>query len=388
MTDGKKRPPLSDLFPQKSRLLLTGGGKEFVERIGKDAVKQVVLGVLCGENIRTQTEPLTRQRLGQVSGAMIALFANGWMRMDDFTHEMSGMAVTQLKSSNLSDKASVWPAQWILGLTGKSVQNVLRSRKEAMASYIKDFENAVRESARHCREDIGDLSLKLGYVADRKQTRELNWEDITRITTALGCAASTVRGSDKSIYGKLFERLVLGSVLTILGFRKVQLGAAKTAQGVFWLSDNSATREADATAIFEPGKLARFDIGFIGPGNSEISKDKLSRFERDLERADGKYSSKTFIVVDKLPETSKTKNAAQRIGAEIVQMSMRFWPRELAIRMARHFTFKHELVHMPDEKVRDYLAAKLRPVAIEEFLSGFSASELPNTEEENGDPEG
>lgn len=68
-----KRPAnevsLSDLFPENSRLLLTGGGKEFIERIGVEAARKVVLSVMMGENVRTQTEPLTRRRIAQVTGA-------------------------------------------------------------------------------------------------------------------------------------------------------------------------------------------------------------------------------------------------------------------------------------------------------------------------------
>ncbi len=135
MTEPKKADPsIRDLFPANSRLLLSGGGKEFVERIGTEAVKKVVLGVLQGENIRTQTEPLTRRRISQVCGAMMALFAHGWTTVDKFTEKMSDMAIEQIKATP-NDKANVWPAQWIIGLTWKSVQNVLSSKKKALAPY-------------------------------------------------------------------------------------------------------------------------------------------------------------------------------------------------------------------------------------------------------------
>lgn len=34
------RPSINQLFPEKSRLLLTGGGKEFIERIGVEATRR------------------------------------------------------------------------------------------------------------------------------------------------------------------------------------------------------------------------------------------------------------------------------------------------------------------------------------------------------------
>ncbi len=49
--------PLNDLFPEGGRILLTGSGQEFIQRIGVEAAKQVIINVLIGENIRKQTEP-------------------------------------------------------------------------------------------------------------------------------------------------------------------------------------------------------------------------------------------------------------------------------------------------------------------------------------------
>jgi len=246
----------------------------------------------------------------------------------------------------------------------------------------------VRESAQHCEKDVGKLRIQMGFLDTGVRTRELDFDDITRLTTALGCAALTLRGSDKSIYGKLFERLMLGSVLTILGFQLVKAGAIKGKTKVFWLSDSTAARESDATVFIELGKLARFDIGFIGPGNSEISKDKLSRYERDLELDGATHTSKTFIVVDRLPQSGKTKKTAEKIGAEIVQMSLSYWPKELAIKIEKNYGIKHELCTMPEDKIGRYLEEQLKSIKVQEFLAGFSTdqlngeSELPDAEEE------
>jgi hypothetical protein len=161
----------------------------------------------------------------------------------------------------------------------------------------------------------------------------LGWEDITRLTTAIGSATLTIRGSEKSAYGKLFERLVLGSVLSILGLKYIKAPSDHELSKVFWLSDNADERECDATVRLYPGKLARFDIGFIGQGNPEIMKDKLSRYARETEQYGIAHTSRTFIIVDRMPATGKTRALAERAGTEIVQMSMQFWPKELAQRI-------------------------------------------------------
>ena len=368
---------IRELFPEDSRLLLTGGGKEFIERIGVEAARQVVLSVMQGENIRTQTEPLSRRRIAQVTGAIVALFANGHLQQDDFTQKLSALALQQITASRQNDNAGIWPAQWLIGLTGKSVQNVLRSNPAAREAYITDFEEAVKEAAEKCRVEMGNLQMTLGYFQDQSgRTVSLDWEDITRLTTAIGSATLTIRGSDKSIYGKLFERLVLGSFLSIMGFERVNPATNNKAEKVFWLSDSSDLRESDATLLLSPGKLARFDIGFIGPGNSEISKDKLSRYAREIEREGTMHNSVTFIVVDRLPRTGKTEQAAREIEAEIIQMSLQYWPKLLAQKLEERMGYKHELSTLSDEQMISYLEQKLAPVAIQDFLIGVAPADL------------
>jgi hypothetical protein len=368
---------LDDLFPLGSRVLLTGTGRQFIERLGVEAVRSVVLGVLMGENIRTQTEPLTRQRIAQLSGAVVALFAQGWLSNPNFTNDLSAIALQQLGSRKKKDQASKWLANWMLGLTSKSVQNVLRSKPGQVGNYITDFEKAVAQAAEKCRIDLGDLRVTLGYTEDPVGRRvELEWQDVIRLTTAIGSLTLTIRGSDKSMFGKLFERLILGSFLTILGFERVDPTTNTKTANIFWLSDQSDLRESDATLLVRPGKVARFDIGFIGSGNSEISKDKLSRYARKLETAGVSHSSTTFIIVDRLPKTLKTQQAAEEIGAEIIQMSMQHWPRELAIKLGERFSFIHPLQTMPDDQIRSYLQSQLAPIRIQDFLNTLTLPEL------------
>ncbi len=246
-------------------------------------------------------------------------------------------------------------------------------------AYVSDFEAAVAYAASRCQADIGKVQMTLGFAANGQARQvELGWEDIIRLTIAIGSQTLTIRGSEKSLYGKLFEKLILGSFLTMLGFRRVKPSTNTATSGVFWLSDSSADRESDATLLLQPGKLARFDIGFIGVGNSEISKDKLSRYEREREVAGSRHNSVTFIVVDRLPATSKTQQAAERIGAEIIQMSMQFWPRELAQRLGKRLGIQHELQTMPDSQIASYLRAQLATIPMQDFLADVSLDRLEN----------
>jgi hypothetical protein len=363
---------IDELFPEKGKLVLTANGKEFVERLGVETARQVILAVLRGENIRTQIEPLTRRRVAIATGAMVYLFAKGWAEVDGFTENLSALALEQMDNTSQSKKDTFWPAQWLIGLTGKSIQNVLWSNSGLRQSYIQDFENAVEEAARRCEEDFGEISMSLGYIVDgelKQNAHALNWRDLTRLSTAIGATTLTIRGSEKSTYGKLFERLIMGSVLTILGFQHVDNSQNNKPEKVFWLSDSSDVRECDATIRLRPGKLARFDIGFIGKGNPEIMKDKLTRYANEIEQHGKANSSQTFIVVDKMPETTKTSEAAQKSGSEIIQMSMQFWALELAKKLEKRLGYSAEILSVPEDQLNDYIKQKLQPVPILNFLN-------------------
>lgn len=363
---------IDEFFPEKGKLVLTANGKEFIERLGVETARQVILAVLCGENIRTQTEPLTRRRVAIAAGAMIFLFAKGWAEIDGFTEKLSSLALEQMVSTPQSKKDTFWPAQWLIGLTGKSIQNVLRSNPELRQNYILDFEKTVEEAAQRCQEDFGDISMNLGYVVDgnlRQNIKPLSWKDVTRLSISIGATASTIRGSEKSLYGNLFEKLIMGSVLTILGFEHVDNAQSKKLEKVFWLSDSSDVRECDATIRLRPGKFARFDIGFIGKGNPEIMKDKLTRYANEIQQNGITNFSQTFIIVDKMPETTKTMDAALKSGTEIIQMSMQFWALELAKELKKRLGYEAEILSIPEDEMSEYLEQKLRPVPILNFLN-------------------
>ena len=149
-----------------------------------------------------------------------------------------------------------------------------------------------------------------------------------QIFTAIGAQTLTIRGSEKSMYGKFFEKLVLGSLLTLLGFSLRDNNIEKT-ENIFWLSDRQDKRESDATVIYKPGIGARFDIGFIGPGNPEISLDKVSRFEREIEIGSQKHYMSTIILIDRIGAKSRIVDMAKKIDGNIIQIQPKF-PLKLA----------------------------------------------------------
>lgn len=62
---------LSDYIPGECLEYVKASGSELMRRIGDDELRAIVAGVMCGENVRTATEPLTRRRLAILNAALV-----------------------------------------------------------------------------------------------------------------------------------------------------------------------------------------------------------------------------------------------------------------------------------------------------------------------------
>ena len=168
---------------------------------------------------------------------------------------------------------------------------------------------------------------------------------------------------------------MLGSVLVALGFEQTGYAPKKTSK-VFWLSSKIGEREADATLLVAPGQAIRFDLGFIGRGNPEITKDKVSRFERDMEINKRQFHSATCIIVDWVGEGSGLEAHAKRANAKVIQMSMSYWPIELAKWLSDKFNHKSDVLHCPTMDLPAFLTKRLDSVSFEHFIRGVTVSEV------------
>ena len=345
---------LAKLMSDESLNLLEASGPELVRRIGMDAVRTVVLDVLSGRNLRDSTEELTRRRLAALNAATVAMFLKGTEIRPDFIEQLPTVAARILKRGRLS-KSERWVAQWALGLTGKASQNVLRDDASLLAEYRERYVSTCEEVIRESIAEFGNLSGEI-RIGDELVTG-LSWEFMVYLLGTVGAQTLTIRGSEKSVYGKLFERLVLGSLLHILGFRFAGSDGPRWFEREFWLSSRGERRESDATALWQAGQGVRFDIGFIGRGNPELSLDKVSRFAREIELGRSKWYMATIIIVDRIGRGSRIRDLAREVEGDIVQMSMAYWPQEVAQILNREMEFQHPLVDMRRSEIRGYLKA-------------------------------
>ena len=340
-------------------------GRGVIERLGESAVKEAVFGILIGQNIRSLTEGLTRRRLAFSNATLLSAYLHAAAGIPNFSEELPGKILHELVHAKLN-KEQKNCLLWLVGLTGKGVQNILRGNKDAVEQYINGMDQSIRESAVNAKNQYGELS---GEMVLDNNSLAINWLTISRIFTAIGTQTLAIRGAEKSIYGKLFEKLVLGTVLTILGFSKTNKTEVSEQKNVFWLSDRGDKRESDATLLLELGEGIRFDIGFIGPGNTEISLDKVSRFEKQMEYGQGKYRMSTVILVDRIGEKSRIPRLAKRIGGRIVQMSMSNWVSELAQVISEKTLTPHPYAQMQEKAIFHSMKEKMKSVVLTEFLT-------------------
>lgn len=354
---------LISLYPKEGNDLLYSSGTDFVSGVGTKTIKELIYSVLCGGNLRDSTEQLTRKRLILSNGSLLMLFLNGYFKDKDFINQISKLSVEQLKEP--TKKKNRWILEWLVGLTDKQVQNVLRDNPVELDRYRSELDETIDAALERLARDFGKLE---GKITIGSKTAEIDWKFLSYLFAAIGSQTLTIRGSEKSIYGKLFEKLILGSVLTVLGFEQTDKDNPTKTSKVFWLSDQKDKRESDATLIYSIGKGIRFDIGFIGRGNPEISLDKVTRFEREIEFGGSKHYLATFIIVDRVGEKSRIFEMAKKVNGTIIQMSMNYWPRELAKKLREVVGYKHKIAKMSDEEISKYLKTEVGKIDISKFI--------------------
>ncbi len=355
---------LSDLLSPSALELLSASGSEIVRQIGLDVVRGVVLDILRGYNLRDSTEVLTRRRITALNLATLALFLKGLSLSDDFIANLPDLA-QEILSRKRVDKIERWLAQWMLGLTDKAFQNVLRDEPQALQEYRERYIRACRDVTAAYVDELGELGGQIQLSDDLRV--EINWLWMTYLLNAIGAQTLTIRGSEKSAYGKLFEKLVLGSLLHVLGFKHI-LPPPHEFAGVFWLSSRGERRESDATLLYKPGMGVRFDIGFIGRGNPEISLDKVTRFEREISLGHSTYYMATIILVDRIGVNSRIEALAQEVGGTIIQMSASYWPKQVARVLQKSIGFKHPILSMDDGEIEVFLKDQMPGVPLHDFI--------------------
>ena len=354
-------PFLPDYIPSSGIELVKYKRQQFIDKLGLEIVQGVVASIMKGKNVRDLTEGLTQRRVLMQTASVLKTYLEAMSSIEDFENKLSDIVKNNVSLRlNPSQKAYLF---WFVGLTGKSIQNVIRGGE--LANYIEVFDENLKDIAKDVEKTYGDLTLDAKF--DGKELT-LKWPNLVRCLLAVGAATLTTRGSEKSLYGKTFEILVLGSVLTVLGFDYIDKNDVSRNSQVFWLSERKNKRESDATLLVRKGVGVRFDIGFIGKGNTEISLDKVSRFERVMERGGISHNTSTVILVDNIGENSRITEMAKAIDGTILQMREHYWVYSLAQTLERKCSYHSAILDGTKEASLKYIDEKMKTVNLGEFL--------------------
>ena len=77
---------------------------------------------------------------------------------------------------------------------------------------------------------------------------------------------------------------------------------------------------------------------------------------------------RTFFLVDRIGRGSRIKDLAREIDGDIVQMSMTYWPQEVAQILDHRMEFQHPLVDMHRSEIGNYLKEAMKSVPLADYL--------------------
>lgn len=340
--------------------------RDLVEKLTETPFMNATLDVLCGRNLRNFTESLTRRRLWK---AYLEAFENYISIRKDYpsSEEIINKALLSQKSNNPKkySKGHKNVLNWFLGITGKSTQNVLRDDKGS------ELDDHAQNLIHDIKKNSEGIDHKLTVLSKNQNSLELDIDDLLYFLNIIGSLTLTIRGSEKSLHGKTFEMLILGTIFQILGFKLIKKNDVSHDEYCFWLSSKKGGRESDATLIYK-ARGVRIDIGFIGRGNTEITLDKVSRYTRKLEIGGNKFEMDTIILVDSIGDRSNVDELAKKIKGKILRMSDSRWVLSMSDELKK--VFESDEIGLPNNlretrEVHKYLKANINEIDFNSLLN-------------------
>lgn len=356
-----------DLFEKYHKIgkqNITTSRNEVIKAVGAEGIKDIVTNVLLGGNVRDSTEFITQRRLLLSYASILKLFVEELSHKTTSIDSYADLVTEELKGQYNQTSRTLY--LWLLGLTKKGLDNIVRGH-DNIDSYNDSFTFSMTESTDYLEEEFGKLS---GEIVLNNQSFSLSWESISALLLTIGSQTLTVRGSAKSTNGKMFEKLVLGSLLKAMDFKFYHTPPQDIDinQKAFYLSYmDEHERETDAV-VFYKGNALSIDIGFIGKGNPEITLDKVTRFGATKRIGGIDHNMSTIIIVDTVGETSDLFNKANRVGANVLQMKDKDWVIQFANLLEEKIDSLDPIQDLTIENLAPYITNKLDQINMNRFF--------------------
>lgn len=342
---------------------LKGTRQDFVDRVGEDGIKTIVKNILVGKNVRDYTEFNTQKRLMNSYAALLDLYVNCMGGHTDEVENYADYVIQDYVTAGNDDKRKL--DLWLLGLTGKGFDNITRDN---IIDYQVAFSDSMNDIVDDLEKHYGPVT---GFIEMNGKKMDVSWNNLALMLMSAGAQTLTIRGSEKSTNGKMFEKLILGSLLSIMGFQYLKKPPVKLekSEKVFWLSHmDKNEREIDATFAYN-GKAVNVDIGFIGKGNPEITLDKVTRFGSYKNIGGIPHDMTTMIIVDTVAEKSDLFHKAKRVNGYVFQMKNDDWTIEFARVLCKIMGIEHELADKKASDLELYFSEKFATMDIQQFIT-------------------
>lgn len=358
------------MYHSDGQKLMRSSSRDIIEALGEEGLRSLVFNVLCGGNVRDITEFMTRTRLIISNAGIFKLLCDLEHEENTTDNYLDFLGKSLQLSSN--DNHRLLPL-WLMGLTKKGLDNIVRGR-ENLNDYINKLTNTLEEVVPLLEHNFGKIE---GSISVNGKEINVDWEFLNNLFTAIGAQTLTVRGSSKSMSGKLFEKLILGAALTLFGFeyRPRVPEIIDPSQKLFWLSSSEEEeREIDATVVFDQ-KAVRIDIGFIGKGNPEIATDKMTRFRSEGEIGSLHHTTKTIVIVDTIGTNSHMSSIAESIAGYAVEMKDELWIKHFSKYLDNCLGSGDILVDLDDNEVHEWIEERLEHINLAHFIEKIESEE-------------
>lgn len=297
--------------------------KTFIDAVGKETLKESIKDVVVnGENYRPLTERQLRSKVLRSDYFLTKLLPEIIEEFTTHTEDHSienffvSLAAQLIVEPTNSEQFKI--ALSLLGLTKKGLDNILDNNPWQLYNYCLDLSKSITEFVNQ------HFNKKVSEVTNDEFEYTLQLLSISSLSLA-------IRGSMKSMVGKLFERLILGTSLSLLGLKYLSTPPTYTEkeyselcdrnQAYFWLSSKEKNgREKDATIMYRD-KIIDIDIGLIGKGNPEIAADKLSRFKPEYKFKNRVFPAKTIILIGRVNNGKIIQASAHNTNGKVIEIT-------------------------------------------------------------------
>ncbi len=354
---------LFEYYNELGRDNIKATSTDFTKAVGEDGIKDIIRKVFMGGNVRDITEFITQRRLLNSYFAMLDLYLKYLGDYADDPESFAEMVGDDLKKAKGNEKIL---DLWLLGLTKKGLDNIVRTEAN-IEEYQYSFSSSLLDVVGDLKETYGEIS---GTIEVNNKKLNVDWNMLSLLFIAMGSQTLSIRGSAKSMNGKMFEKLVLGSLLTIIGFHYLSAPPSilEKTKKYFWLSNmDENERETDAILVYN-GKAISIDIGFIGKGNPEITLDKVTRFNAYKQIGGIPHDMATIIIVDTVAPNSDLFNKASRVNGCVFQMKEPNWTINFAKTISKIFEFETDLSNKNLKELPDYFKECLDKIDITNFI--------------------